>query len=142
LRGQAERFRKAGVRLAAIVQAKPEDLAEVCGHTPHLACISDPEKETHRAFGLARSSLWKLLASKELYRRRSQAAAAGHRQNWKRTFARESDALLLPAAVLVGPGGRILWVHRGNHPGDLPPADVLLAFAQEHWDPRHSERRP
>lgn len=142
MRGNAERFRKAGVRIAGIVQARPQDLAQVCGHTPNLVCVADPERQTHRALGLVRMSLWKLLTSRDLFRRRSQAAAAGHRQNWKRTLARESDGLLLPAAVLVGPGGRILWVHRGEHAGDLPSADVLLAFVQEHWDSRHSERRP
>ena len=142
MRGNAERFRKAGVRVAAIVQARPSELAQVCGHTPNLVCIADPERGTHRILGLQRVSLWKLLTSRELFRRRSQAAAAGHRQDWKRTFARESDGFLLPGAVLVAPGGRILWAQRGEHPGDLPPADVLLAFVQEHWDPRPSERRP
>ncbi len=130
------------MRLAAVVQALPEDLAEVCGHSPYLSCIADPEKETHRALGLRRMSWWKLFFSRELRRRRSQAAAAGNRQNWRRTFARESDTLLLPAAALVGPGGRILWLQRGEHTGDLPSADVLLAIVQEHWDPKSSERRP
>ena len=56
-------------------------------------------------------------------------------------MAKESDWMLLPAAALISPRGRILWAYRGAHMGDLPELSNLLAVAQEHWDPRHSERR-
>ena len=62
---------------------------------------------------------------------RREAARAGFRQSWRRTFARESDTLLSPGAALVARGGRILWAYRGEHPGDLPSADNLLAVASE-----------
>jgi len=36
------------------------------------------------------------------------------------------DIFLLSGAALVAKGGKILWLHRGAHPGDLPSADGLL----------------
>ena len=88
--------------------------------------------------GLGRMSVWKLLTSIDLHRRRSQASGHGFKQSWRRTFARESDDLLLPGAALVARGGRILWLYRGEHPGDLPAADNLLAVASEFATPVRS----
>lgn len=118
-----------GVELALIVQARPEELRSLCGAELH--CIADPRKESHAAFGLTHASPWATLFSLDFHRRRRAAARAGFRQHWKRTFARESDSLLSPGAALVARGGRILWSYRGEHPGDLPAADDLLAVASE-----------
>lgn len=125
-----------------MVQARPDALPEECKGSSHLECVPDPQKESYRAMGLGKMSLWKVLTSRELWRRRKEAVRQGFGQNWRKTFARESDGLMLPGVALIAPGGRIRWLHRGEHTGDLPPADVLLAIAQEHWDPRESERRP
>lgn len=123
------KLQERGVELAVIVQARPEELRSLCG--AELTCIADPRRESHIAFGLARASVWRMLFSPDFHRRRRAAARAGFRQSWKRTFARESDTLLSPGAALVARGGRILWTYRGEHPGDLPSADNLLAVASE-----------
>lgn len=141
MREHGSKFSKAGVRLAAVVQAQAEQLPEVCGYSRDFACIPDPRRVSHNELGLEPMSFWKMLTSKWMRRARRRAAAAGHRQHWKRTLAKESDWMLLPAAALIGPNGRILWAYHGTHLGDLPALDNLLAVAQEHWDPRQSERR-
>jgi hypothetical protein len=125
-----------GVRLACIVQARPQELRSLCG--PGLACIADPERRSHAALGLGRMGLWQILMSGVLRQRRAEAARRGFRQDWKRTLRRESDALLLPGAVLVQRGGRILWLHRGEHAADLPRADELVAIASEFATPVRS----
>jgi len=129
LREVAPRFVERGVQLACIVQARPEEVRSVCGAELH--CIPDPHFATHTALGLGRMSVWKLVRSVLFRRRRIPSSRAGFRQSWRRTFARESDPLRLPGAVLVARGGRILWLHRGEHAGDLPPAGDLLAVASE-----------
>ena len=129
------------MRLACVIQARPDQVDQMCGPGGSSFCIADPEKKSHRAIGLRRMSLWKILTARGLWSRRKQAQAKGHRQDWRRTFARESDGLLVPGAALIGPGGKILWLYRGEHTGDLPPADALLAVAQEHWDPHSSQHR-
>ncbi len=141
LRDAAPQLLERGVRVACVVQAHARDLRSVCpgaatshGGTvgrPGLLCIPDPGRESHRALGLARMSPWKLLTSAELWRRRAQARSGGFRQDWKRTFRRESDGLRLPGAALIARGGRILWLYRGDHLADLPSAEALVAIAGE-----------
>jgi hypothetical protein len=122
-----------GVALAVVVQARPRELNAVCGAELH--CIADPARVSHAAMGLGRMSFWKLFTSLALYRRRSEAAAGGFRQSWRRAFAKESDTLLLPGAALVSRGGRVLWLYRGDHAGDLLAADNMLAVASEFATP-------
>ncbi len=133
LRENQPKLAERGVSLACIVQARPEDLRKVCG--AELDCIADPRHLSYDAMGLGRMSLWKLFTSFEFHRRRAQAARQGFKQSWRRTFAKESDARLLPGAALVARGGRILWLYRGEHAGDLPAADNLLAVASEFATP-------
>lgn len=133
LRAQAPDFAERGVHLACIVQATPEGVREVCGS--EILCIPDPESWSHQAMGFGRVGLLRMLLSPAFWRRWRQASRAGFRQSWRRTFQRESDTRRLPGAVLVSRGGRILWVYRGEHPGDLPRADELLAVASEFATP-------
>lgn len=136
LREAQPRLAERGVRLACIVQARPEDLRAVCGAEIH--CIADPKGTSYAAVGLGRMSIFRLLTSPGFHRRRAEAARKGFKQNWKRTFAKESDTLRNPGAALVARGGRILWLYRGDHAGDLPRADDLLAVASEFATPvRH-----
>jgi len=136
LRETEPKLTERGVALACIVQARPGELRSICG--AELLCIADPAHRSYDAVGLGRIGLWQLLTSLKFHRRRSQAARQGFRQSWRRTFARESDTLLLPGAALVARGGRILWLYRGEHPGDLPPADDMLAVASEYATPVRS----
>ncbi len=121
------------MRLACVVQARPDELRRACG--AEILCIPDPDRESYHSLGLGRMRLWKLFTSRELRRRRARARSLGFRQDWRRTFARESDGLRLPGAALIARGGRILWLHRGEHVADLPAADDLLAIASEFATP-------
>src|SRR5262249_49043188 len=98
-------------------------------------CIADPNHKSHAAVGLGRMSVWRFLTSAAFHRRRSEAARKGFKASWKRSFAKESDQRLNPGAALVARGGRILWLYRGDHAGDLPRADDLLAVASEFATP-------
>jgi hypothetical protein len=133
LRETQPKLAERGVALACIVQARPEDLRSVCGAQLH--CVADPRHASYDAAGLGRTSMWKLLTSLEFHKRRAQAARNGFSQDWRRTFSKHSDTLLLPGGALVARGGRVLWLYRGEHAGDLPPADSLLAVASEFATP-------
>ena len=91
LRGEAAKFAEAGIGLALVVQATPEQAAGDAAElgSGHVEWVPDPERSSYRAMGLARISPWKLLLSKELWGRRRSATSAGHAQDWRRTFAKE-----------------------------------------------------
>ena len=136
LRATQPKLSERGVRLVCIVQARPEELRSLCG--AEVPCVADPRHTSHAAMGLGRMSVWKLLTSLDFHRRRLAASSKGFKQNWRRTFGKHSDSLLLPGGALVARGGRVLWLYRGEHAGDLPAADDLLAVASEFATPVRS----
>lgn len=119
--------------VACVVQGTAEQAAEFCGrHDVERLCVADPEKRSYRAMGLGQAT-WKelLLPSEDLKKRNAEARGAGRTASLRGTFQKHSDWMQLPGAALVAPGGRILWLHRGAHAGDLPSAIELLMLARE-----------
>lgn len=132
MRERLAEFEGRGVRLACVVQGTAEEATRFCGrHGMEQICIPDPVKESYRAMRFGRTS-WKkmLFASEELRRRRVEAKEAGCSVSLRGTFQKHSDVLQLPGAALVGRGGKILWVHRGTHTGDLPSAAELARVVE------------
>ncbi len=129
LRDTIPEFEKRGVRLKCVVQGTPPQIQRYCGRHGMLAvCIGDPAKESYRAMGLQRTSWWQMvMAPLDVKRRRREARESGCSVSFSGTFQKYSDVLQLPGAALIEKGGKILWIHRGAHPGDLPPARELLA---------------
>ncbi|MDB5041646.1 MAG: hypothetical protein JWN27_2372 [Candidatus Eremiobacteraeota bacterium] len=108
-------------------QAKAE---EFCGqHGMAAYCIGDVDKRTYAAMGLEGFNLLKLFTDPALKKRRAENKAAGFSQNWGAT--KLQDGAQLPGAAIVDASGIIRWVHRGAHPGDLPPVDEMLERAHE-----------
>ena len=128
MREKQSEFEKRGVALACVVQGTAEEAARFCGrHGVESLCIPDPNKESYRALGLGRASLWELiLPSDDLKRRRAEAKAAGCSNKLEGARQKHSDIFQLSGAALVAERGTILWLHRSKHTGDLPSADGLL----------------
>jgi len=110
------------------VQGTAPEMARFCGrHRVESICVPDPQLASYRAMGLERTNWWKILfPSAEGRRRRAAAKAAGCPISIEGTLQKHSDVLQLPGAALVARGGKILWLHRGSSPSDLPaPAELL-----------------
>jgi hypothetical protein len=134
LREKLPEFEKSKVRLACIVQGTAKDADELCGPYGLIAnCVPDPKRESYAKLGLVRTK-WKelLFPSQELRQRRKENRDAGFAISFKHSMKSSCDILLLPGAALVSDGGKILWLHRGAHPGDLPSADELLEMVRQH----------
>jgi hypothetical protein len=133
LREKLPEFEKLNVLLGCIVQGTAAEAAEVCGqYGMTKKCIPDPEKVSYRRMGLDRTTLGAMVfASDELKARRMENRAAGYSVSIKKAFMPHCDILLLPGVALVARSGKILWLHRGTHPGDLPSADELLERARQ-----------
>ncbi|HEV3087946.1 MAG TPA: AhpC/TSA family protein [Candidatus Elarobacter sp.] len=108
-------------------QAKAE---EFCGqHGMAAYCIGDADKRTYAAMGLEQYNLLRLFTDPALQKRRAENRAAGFKQNWGAT--KLQDGAQLPGAAIVDADGNIRWIHRGAHPGDLPPVGEMLERARE-----------
>jgi len=134
LREKLPEFEKLHVSLACIVQGTATDAEELCGPfglTP--SCIPDPQKESYAKIGLDRAK-WKelLFPSDELRQRRKENRDAGFSISITRSLKATCDILLLPGAAIVARGGKILWLHRGANPADLPLANDLLEKVRQH----------
>lgn len=88
-------------------------------------CIGDEDMRTYRAMGLESYNLLWLFTDPALKRRRTENKVAGFSQNWQAT--KLQDSAQLPGAAIVDATGTIRWLHRGAHPGDLPPIAEMLA---------------
>ena len=133
LREQTPELEKLGVQLACIVQGDAQEAAEFCGqYGMAQKCIPDPQKQTYRKFGLDRATWGSLLfPSPELKKRRIENRAAGFGISVKNSLKSHCDILLLPGAAIVAKGGKILWLHRGNNPADLPAAEIIVTQAKK-----------
>jgi hypothetical protein len=133
LREQMPELEKLGLRLACIVQGDAGEAAVSCSQYAMAAhCIPDPKKETYRKLGLDRAT-WKslLFPSPELKQRRKENRAAGFAISVKCSLKSHCDILLLPGAAIVAQGGKILWLHRGKNPADLPAAKIIIDEARK-----------
>lgn len=120
--------RSVAVRFVTIgSQAKAEEFCAQQNAAP--LCIGDEDKRTYRAMGFDNFNLLKLFTDPALRKRRAENKAAGFNQNWAAT--RIEDGAQLPGAAIVDATGTIRWVHRGAHPGDLPPMADMLERARE-----------
>ncbi|MFN2461878.1 MAG: peroxiredoxin-like family protein [Candidatus Velthaea sp.] len=99
-----------------------------CGrHGAGVPCIGDRDKRTYRAMGFENYNLLRLFTDPALRARRSENKAAGFSQDWRAT--RLGDGAQLPGAAVIDAAGIVRWVHRGTHPGDLPPMREMLERA-------------
>ncbi len=98
-------------------------------HGATARCVGDEDCRSYRAMGLERFAPLGFLTDSALKKRRAENRAAGFAQNWKATVLR--DAAQLPGAAAFDAEGRLRWIYRGSHPGDLPTMREMLAHARE-----------
>jgi AhpC/TSA antioxidant enzyme len=129
LREVDDDFARAGISVRFMTigsQAKADDYC--ARHNGGAICIGDPDKHTYAAMGLSDFDLTKLMTTPALLERRNENQAAGFRQDWAATLI--WDAAQNPGAAILDRDGVVRWLHRGEHPGDLPPLREMLAQAQ------------
>jgi hypothetical protein len=111
-----------------------EKAEEFCGKQELAArCIGDETKASYRAMGLENFNLLKLFTDPALKKRRTENNAAGFKQDWSAT--KMSDGAQLPGAAIIDAAGTLRYLHKGTHPGDLPPMQTLLTQARKELHP-------
>jgi hypothetical protein len=122
LRSRAAEFEKAGARLAVIGNGWPKlakAFAERNQLPPSMTLLTDPSRAAYQAAGLRRSALltlgpWAWLPFlRTLLRGFIQRRKAG--DYWQQG-----------GALVIAPGGRVLYRHVSWHPGDQASPVALL----------------
>lgn len=126
-------FESAGIAVRFMVIGTADEAREFCGRFGDPSrCLPDPEKISYRAMGFGDYNLFRLFTDKALIARRNENRAAGFKQDWGATKLR--NGAQLPGAAVFDASGEIRWVHRGAHPGDLPPMRQMLEEARRALD--------
>lgn len=123
LRSRAAEFEQAGIKLAIIGNGRPavaKSFGERAGLPPSVTLLTDPTLQSYVAAGLKRSVL--LTLGPRGWLPFIRTLRRGFRQG-----ATKGDPWQQGGAVVVGPGGRVLWRYVSTQPSDQPTVASLLA---------------
>jgi peroxiredoxin len=127
LRDDRERFERAGAAVVLIGLGTPEQTVAFCtGRGVPFACVTSPDREAHRSFGLRRGNLDQL-AGPRVWLPWLRNQAAGLPQG---RFG-QGDVAQLAGTFVVDRSGTIRYSHRGRHSNDNPPNDDVLKALSE-----------
>jgi peroxiredoxin len=126
LRDDRDRFEAAGATVVLVGLGTPEQAEGFCRKRGvPFACLTSPDGEAHRAFGLRRGTLSQL-AGPRMWGPWLRATARGHHQG----RLGQGDPTQLPGTFVVDTGGVVRYAHRGRRADDTPPnGHVLDALA-------------
>ena len=123
LKDKKDLFEKAGAQVIVIGQGEVDFAQEVCkefGSWYH--CVGDPERESFALYGLGYTE-YSDLTSERVKSGAKRARGSGYKQNWKRTFATDSDWLQLPGTCVIDRKGKIWLMERAgdvSYQADIP----------------------
>jgi peroxiredoxin len=123
LRADHARFKKLGAKVALIGLGTPERAGWFCQDKAlnGFACLTDPGRRAHRAYGLGRGSLRQVLGP-QVY---VQWARAAMLPEVKTRFGHE-DIFQMPGTFVIDTGGRIRYARRNRDVTDNPPNGELF----------------
>jgi putative ABC transport system ATP-binding protein len=118
------RLEESGLAIAAVTQGPPGETAEFCKRrAPGIVCLSDPQREAYRAYGVGRGSVWQVMLSPEVLRGTAQAREHGHSAELPPPG---QDAMQMSGTFIIGTDGRIRLPYYYEHIADHAPVDLLL----------------
>ena len=121
-----EELNKNNAELVCVVQGTEEEASRFWPFTD-IKVIADPEKETYKLANLGRTTLRKIFfPTQDLKQRRVSVTNMGCSMNRAGTKSAGSDILQLPGAILINQTGKILWIHRSKHTGDLDLGEATI----------------
>ena len=121
-----EQFEQAGVGLVLIGQASPRQASAFRRKLDlDLPVLADEERATYKAAGLKRANVAQLLGPKSVLSGVKHGARSGVMQG--RIIG---DAAQLGGAMIVAPGGDVVYEQVQRNAGDTVEPDALLAAAK------------
>lgn len=111
----------ADLQIIAVGIGKPKHAVRVCGRfAPSLACLTNEQTDTHRAYGLEQATLGQVLSPAVA------GAAIRATLRFKMQGATTGDPMQLPGTFIVDTLGRIRYTYYSQHVGDHPNIQTLI----------------
>jgi len=123
-----EDFRLRGAGALAVTPSRPEALKVFLAESAYpFPVVADPTRAAYRAFGLGRTSWWRLFSPGVLWRYL--------RLMWRGTKLRRAeegeDLLQLGGDFVLDGDGRLVFAHPSREPTDRPGLDRLLGAVEQ-----------
>ncbi len=117
-----EQFDRAGVKLVLIGQATPRQAAAFRRKVKiDLPVLADEQRQTYKLAGFKRASVSQLLGPKSVISGVKHGARSGVMQG-----KIIGDAAQLGGAMVIAPGGEVVWKQASANAGDsVEPAELL-----------------
>lgn len=129
-----ERIEQAGLQIVVVTQGTPEATAAFGEKfAPGLLCLSDPQREAYRAYGLERGSLFQTFLNPRVW-------SAVSRSRRSKGYPVDppppgQDAMQMSGTFIISRAGRIELPYYYDHIADHPPLDLLLnGVLSTRWD--------
>ena len=115
---------KSGLTIAAVTQGNPAETLEFCKRqAPGIVCLSDPQRDAYRAFGLGRGTTWQVMLSPDVIRGTVRARDHGHSAELPPPG---QDVMQMSGTFIIGTDGRIRLPYYYENIADHAPMDLLL----------------
>jgi peroxiredoxin len=125
LRDDRDRFEEAGVNVILIGLGRPDQAARFCrDRSVPFTCVSSPDRQAHRAFGLRRGSLAQVAGPAVWLPWLRRQAGQEHQGRFG-----QGDVSQLPGTFVVDTDGVVRYAHRGRRSSDNPSNQEVLAAA-------------
>jgi peroxiredoxin len=122
VRARIEEFRAAGAEVIVVIQSSPKRVqcfSEEKGLP--FALISDQEKRLYKLYDVQSGSINKYLTANVL----KESLKATLKGKFHGPF--EGDEFQIPATFVIGPDGKVLFVHYGKDVADFGKLEEVLA---------------
>ncbi len=119
-----DRIEKAGLGIAVVTQGTPETTALFSEKfAPDLLMLSDPERNSYRAYGLERGTLFETFLNLKVIRAVHRSQKKGYRVE---PPPEGQDAMQMSGTFIIGRDGRVLLPFYYDNIADHPSLDLLL----------------
>jgi peroxiredoxin len=128
-----EEIEQAGLNIVVVMQGTLEETARFSERfAPGLLCLSDPEREAYKAYGLERGNLYQTFLNPKIWSAIAKANKKGYRVE---TPPPGQDAMQMSGTFIISKMGRIILPFYYDHIADHPPLDLLLSgVLSTPWD--------
>jgi peroxiredoxin len=111
--------------LAIVTQGTPGEAKIFCElRAPGILCLSDPERQSYKAYGLERANLWQTFLSLDVWRSNRRLK---QERGWKTELPpKGQDAMQMAGVFVIAPDGIIRLPYYYDHIADHPSIDLLL----------------
>lgn len=128
-----QQIEEAGLSIAVVTQGTPEAATNFARqYAPELFLLCDPKRESYKAFGLEKGSLFQTFLNPKIWLAVSKSREKGYQVE---VPPEGQDAMQMSGTFIINQSGQIILPYYYDHIADHPPLALLLSgVLNTGWD--------